>query len=44
MIALILLSTAAGTAAYCAGLPCGRLFAAPFALLAAAAVAVIALG
>ena len=44
MSALILLSTAAGTAAYCAGLPCGRLFAGLFALLAAAAVAVIALG
>ena len=44
MTALILLSTAAGTAAYCAGLPCGRLFAVPFALLAAAVLPVIALG
>ena len=44
MSALILLSTAAGTTAYCAGLTCGRLFAVPFALLAAAAVPVIALG
>lgn len=44
MTALIYLTTFAGTAAYCAGLTCGRLFAVPFALLAAAAVPVIALG
>ena len=48
MNALIVLATAVGTVAYCAGLPCGRLFAGLFAglfaLLAAAAVPVIALG
>lgn len=44
MTALICLATCAGTAAYCACLPCGRLFAAPFALLAAAVLPVIALG
>ena len=44
MAILILLSTLAGTAAYCAGLPCGRLLAGLFALLAAAVLPVIALG
>ena len=43
MTALIVLATAVGTVAYCAGLTCGRMFAGPFALLAAAAVPVIAL-
>ena len=43
MTTLIVLATAVGAAAYCAGLTCGRLFAVPFALLAAAAVPVIAL-
>ena len=43
MTALIYLTTFARTVAYCAGLTCGRLFAVPFALLAAAAVPVIAL-
>ena len=43
MAALIYLTTAVGTVAYCAGLTCGRLCAVPFALLAAAAVPVIAL-
>ena len=44
MTTLIVLATAVGTAAYCTGLTCGRLFAVPFALLAAAAVIVIAMG
>ena len=43
MTALIVLATAVGAVAYCAGLPCGRLFAVPFALLAAAVLPVIAL-
>lgn len=49
---MIVLATAVGTVpyavilgtAYCAGLTCGRLFAVPFALLAAGAVPVIAFG
>ena len=44
MTALIYLTTFAGTAAYCAGLTCGRMFAGPFAMLAAAVLPVIALG
>ncbi len=44
MTALIVLATAVGAVAYCAGLPCGRLFAVPFAMLAAAVLPVIALG
>ena len=44
MTTLIVLATAVGTVAYAAGLPCGRLFAVPFSLLAAAAVPVMALG
>ena len=40
---MIVLSTAVGVAAYCAGLPCGRMFAVPFALLVAAVLPVIAL-
>ena len=40
---MIYLTVIAGVVAYCAGLTCGRLFAVPFALLAAAAVPVIAL-
>ena len=44
MTALIVMSTAVGTVAYCAGLTCGRVFAVPFALVAAGAVVVIALG
>ena len=44
MTALIVLATAVGTVAYCAGLTCGRPFAATFALLAAAVLPVIALG
>ena len=39
---MIYLTTLAGVLAYASTLPCGRLFAAPFALLAAAAVPVIA--
>lgn len=39
---MIYLATLAGVAAYLSALPCGRLFAASFALLAAAAVPVIA--
>ena len=44
MTALIVLATAVGTVAYYAGLPCGRLFAGAFALLAAAVLPVIAMG
>lgn len=44
MTTLIVLATAVGTVAYCAGLTCGRMFAVPFALLAAAVLPVIALG
>lgn len=40
---LIALTTIVGTASYCAGLTCGRLFAVPFALLAAASVPIIAM-
>lgn len=39
---MIYLATLAGVVAYASALPCGRLFAVPLALLAAAAVPVIA--
>ena len=42
MTTLITLTTLAGVVAYASVLPCGRWFAMPFALLAAAAVSVIA--
>lgn len=42
MTTLILITTFIGAGAYLAAVPCGRLFAIPFALLAATSVPVIA--